>query len=441
VSALTAIGAAASTRPHAAASKSAAKSSPLYDPAGINGVHQSELIQISDRVSSAISAKSLAGTALDTHAGKLDVYVAGTSASAFATATATMPAAQRGLIRVHHVPLGLTALNANMNRTGTKVQGLVSRKVPVQSWWADFTTGKIVVSLYKPTSAQRRLADRSMGSLPHQITTTSVKIIPIPAVSRNVAASKAPIPAAAQRSRGFDHSPFLGGDFIGHLMGSSIALCTDSWPISIGSKHYITTAGHCGNNGASWRNTTLNKNSQLVGSQKHVGTAIRNDLHTTKHLDAQLLPTGNMPDIWSGKVFNNNLVHVTAHLIPPAGTKVCDDGAYEGNVCGAVLSKSHYNGCVQSPDGQMCHLFQASLPKGHVLIGQGDSGGPDIVVAGTSNGKITKAKAIGLNSLETAVNLPCHLFTWRGNVCSNTMLYTGVVAILKAYGATLRTSS
>jgi hypothetical protein len=86
----------------------------------------------------------------------------------------------------------------------------------------------------------------------------------------------------------------------------------------------------------------------------------------------------------------------------------------------------------------MCHLYRAHLPAGNVLIGQGDSGGPDYAAIGSTS-HVTSVKGVGLNSLETVANLKCPHFSWRGRVCSNVMFFTGLNKILKRYNAKLRT--
>jgi len=381
----------------------------------------------------------MAGVALDTHAGKLDLYLANTASGVRATAMAAVPLADRSLIRVHHVPLPESALNGFMARAGNVVDKLVAARVPVQSYYPDFESGRVVVTLYKPTSAQRSLAARAMGSLPVRVTTTGTRVAPIPAVKvRATSPGPAATVAAAHGNRAFGHSPWAGGSFIDSTYGGFFHFCTDSWPIKIGTTNYITTAGHCSPAGHRWINMTLNKNKQPLGDKKFIGTGQRNELKTRHHLDVQLLRTANLSEVWSGRVLKNYLTKVHSHFIPPVGTHVCQDGAYEGTICGAKVTKSGHNVCIVSSDGKMCHLYRASRPKGKVLIGQGDSGGPVYAAIGRTS-HVTAAKGAGLNSLETVANLKCPFFTWRGKVCSNVMFFTGLNAILSFYHAKLRT--
>jgi hypothetical protein len=183
---------------------------------------------------------------------------------------------------------------------------------------------------------------------------------------------------------------------------------------------------------------TLNKNKQPLGDKKFIGKGQKNELKTRHHLDVQLLPAANLSLVWSGHILKNYATKVHSHLIPPVGTHVCQDGAYEGTICGAKVTRADHNACIVSSDGKMCHLYRASRPKGKVLIGQGDSGGPDYVAIGKTS-HVSAAKGVGLNSLETVANLKCPAFTWRGKVCSNTMFFTGLNAILSFYHAKLRT--
>jgi hypothetical protein len=386
-----------------------------------------------------MSSKVLAGVALDTHAGMLNVYLANTSSGVRATAMAAVPLADRSLIRIHHVPLPESALNATMASTGTVVDRLVSAKIPVQSYYADFESGKVVVTLLRATAAQRSLAARAMRSLPVRIATTRTAIASIKPVTAR--ATSPTVAAKGHGNRAFGHSPWLGGSFIDSTYGGFFHFCTDSWPIKIGTKNYLTTAGHCSPAGHQWINMTLNKNKQPLGDKKRIGgKAVRNELKTKHHLDVQLLPAANLSLVWSGHVLNNYATKVHSHLIPPVGTHVCQDGAYEGTICGAKVTRADHGACIVSSDGKMCHLYRASRPKGKVLIGQGDSGGPDYVAIGKTS-HVSAAKGVGLNSLETVANLKCPAFTWRGKVCSNTMFFTSLNAILKFYHAKLRTRS
>lgn len=433
---------AASQSRGARASKAAYAARRLYDPVGVNGVDQARLLSISQSVTSALSPKVFAGIALNTHAGIVDLYLANTSAAALAPAMAAVPASERGLIRVHHVPLSEAALSTDMARAGTAASRLLSGRVPVQAYWPDFTTGAIVVTLYRPTAAQRSRASRALASLPAQVRSTATAITPIPPASTPPTASAATVSAATTatlgKNRAYDWSPWTGGDFIDSTYSKYYHLCTDSWPIRIGTKHFITTAGHCSPAGHRWINMTLNSSGHPVGDKKYIGTGVKNELKTRHHLDVQLLPARGLADVWSGHILRNYRTSITGHTTPPPGTRVCDDGAYEGTICGAKVNRSYYNACVISSDGKMCHLYRAHRPKGKVLIGQGDSGGPDYVAVGSTT-HVIAAKGIGLNSLETVAHLKCPAFTWRGRVCSNVMFYTGLTKILKRYGAKLHT--
>ncbi len=383
-----------------------------------------------------MSSKVLAGVALDTHAGMLNVYLANTASGARASAMAAVPLADRSLIRIHHVPLSASVLNAKMASAGNVVDRLVAARVPVQSYYADFESGKVVVTLYKATTAQRSLAARAMRSLPVRLAATRTAIAPIKPVT--MPATSPTVAAAGHGNRAFGHSPWLGGSFIDSTYSNFFHFCTDSWPIKIGKHNYLTTAGHCSPAGHRWINLTLNKNKQPLGDKKFIGKGQRNELKTKHHLDVQLLPAANLSLVWSGHVLKNYATKVHSHLIPPVGTHVCQDGAYEGTICGAKVTRSGHNVCIVSSDGKMCHLYRASRPKGKVLIGQGDSGGPDYVAIGKTS-HVSSAKGVGLNSLETVANLKCPAFTWRGRVCSNVMYFTGLNAILSFYHAKLRT--
>jgi hypothetical protein len=412
----------------------------LYDPVGVNGVAQNELLQITRNVTTAMSPKVFAGVAVDTHAGMVDLYLANTSRGARTSAMAAVSAPQRGLIRIHQVPRSEAALNAVMSRTGTAVDRLLAARVPVQSYYPDFMSGAVVVRLYRPTAAQRARAAQAVASLPVRVTATRTAIVPVPPITVP-AAKQQPASLAASSggsNRAFDKPAWTGGDFIDSTYNGFYHFCTDSWPVKLGTTQYIMTAGHCAPAGHHWINLTLNRSEQPLGDRRLIGVGHKNELKTSHHLDVQLIAAPNFADVWSGRVLSNYRTKVRDHLTPPVGARICDDGAYEGTICGAKVNRGDYNSCIISSDGRMCHLYRAHRPAGKVLIGQGDSGGPDYVAIGDTS-HVTSAKGVGLNSLETVANLTCPHFTWRGRVCSNVLFFTGLNKILKFYNAKLRT--
>jgi hypothetical protein len=410
----------------------------VYDPVGANGVAQHELLTITQHLIAATSPKVFAGVAVSTRSGMVDLYLADTSPGARNSALAAVSAPQRGLIRIHHVPLAEAALNAVMSRTGTAVAGLLAARVPVQSYYPDFMSGRVVVRLYRPTAAQRASAAQAVASLPVRVTATRTAIVPVPPVTLPAAGQPASVAASgAGKNRGFDKPPWTGGDFITSTYSQIFHLCTDSWPVRLGTRQYIMTAGHCSRAGHKWNDFTLNSSKQRVGDRRLIGTGSKNELKG-HHLDVQLIQASNMADVWSGSVFSNYRTKVRDSLTPPVGARICDDGAYEGTICGAKVNRSDYNACIISSDGKMCHLYRAHRPSGKVLIGQGDSGGPDYAAIGSTS-HVSSAKGVGLNSLETVASLKCPHFSWRGRVCSNVMFFTGLNKILKFYHAKLRT--
>lgn len=426
---------------HAATATSSSASSAqarLADPVGVNGVPQHELLEINQQVTERTSPTTLAGTALDTHAGVINLYVA---SSATPNAVTQLPGTWKQLVHVHHVRYGQAALNTYMADVAAITSRLTAAGVPVQSWWPDFENSAIAVSLYRPTPAQQRQADLALAGLPARITTASTRVEPIPAATAAPEAGASLRPLIGSNSA-YDSSPWAGGDFIyTQLTSTELGLCTDSWPVTISSTSYVLTAGHCrttaqGASGAAWYNGGVNNSDAVFGSETKIGAAWDNTL-SNDHLDAQVIAASADPYVWSNYYPDNNTTAVTGSTTPPVGASVCDDGAYEGTICGATISSANYNACINSSDGEMCHLYQASKPAGEVLIGQGDSGGPDYEAI-YSGQYVADATGVGLNSLESAESLACPAYTWRGNVCSDTMYFTSLPAILSNDNASLK---
>lgn len=405
----------------------------LYDPVGADGIPQHELLQVASAMRTA--DPDYAGVALDSRAGVVNLYLTSSSAAVRTRILRGVPAGLRTLVHVHQVPESQAALQGFLADTSTAVRRLNARRVPVQSWWPDFQHGVIGVVLYKPSATQLRLARAALAGIPVSLTTTTVRIVPTSLATRRAHAAPASFSnCTGVLNRACDTPAWAGGDFI----DDQSYACTDSWPVVIGSSYYLLTAGHCDVAGKTWLNG-YSTTSVSIGSGTTIGAGASNALQTSANLDAQLLPvataTGVVPSVWTGSYPQNSITQLLGNTSPVVGTVICNDGAFEGTICGAPVSQ--VNTCVnnQSLDyggtANFCSLDVASLPTGQVLTGQGDSGGPDYV-AGPGG-----VFAAGLNSLENDDGLACPAFTNRNNVCSSTSYFTTTTAILAHYGATL----
>lgn len=403
----------------------------LYDPVGANGVPQHELLSIAAELTAGAPRADYSGVALDTRRGIVTVYLANTSTGVLEQALARVPVAQRGLVQVRQVPLPLTTLNSYMARATDAVRRLLASHVDVRSWWPDFTRGVIAVVLYKPRPGQVAAARRALAGIPSAIGATTAAL-------STTSDPTCPFPLTTGVNSACDTSPWTGADFT-----TNGGTCTDSWPIMMGASYYMLTAGHCTKAANSVDFVNEGDDSGSFGSDISIGTGEQNALNnTSSSVDAQLIPgsagvTTFLPQVWTGNTTGNvaasTPLPVLGAATPPSGTSICSDGAYEGKVCGAVVQQDNYDSCQTSseePGVMFCHTYEAMLSSG-VLLGKGDSGGPDFEI--TSSG----VTGVGLNSLGNPGNLTCPAFTGRGPVCSNIAFFTGLNDILSHYGASL----
>ena len=327
-----------------------------------------------------------------------------------------------------------------MTKSHLIVTRLLESKVPIQAFWPDFMRGVIQVQLLRPASGDMQAATQAFKGMPAQFSTTTTPVAPLQPVR---APKGVKVPNGVQVHLGSntanDTSPWAGGDFI--IDPNAGELCTDGWPVSVGGQSYMTTAGHC-SLGDPWFNGTFDNDGNFIGDGDFIGTGSQNALSGSA-IDSQLLATGVVPDVWTGNYPLNRTAAILGWHNPPVGESVCQGGAFEGTICGAKVSSSSYNACIsiQNSDPQAsvtCHVYEAVNPPGVVLVGQGDSGGP-AYTAIFSGQVLSDVSGIGSNTAELGENLSCPAFPWRGNVCSDTMLFTGLGAILNQYNGNLIT--
>ena len=394
----------------------------LHEVVGVNGVPQTRLLAIADDVTRQ-SGGSFEGVVIDAAAGLVDVYTTGSPVAAATAITATSSALSSvaSLLRFHQVPLTKAGLDHAMAQATPVAQQLVATGVPLQSWGLDLRRGLVHVSLRGATTEQRQATENAFRTLPVYVDDSGFDIH-----------------TAVGSDSAHDKAPFVGGDFI----YDSRDFCSSAFGIRIGGTAHVLTAGHCGN--GKWYNDTSLNGKRLVGANHFLGRSSRNTWNTATQLDHQVLAGAGTANIWTGDYLSGvNTAVVTGTAGQQAGTSFCTDGAFEGTICGITLSSDNYNACIVigSDDGSSvttCHIYEGDLPAGQVALGQGDSGGP-VVVAAFQGSHVVSAQALGLITAETVDNLRCPFFTWRGNVCSHSVFYTGISDILNNDAATLMT--
>lgn len=392
------------------------------EPVAANGIAQSTLLDLVDAASAALPDVDVAGTSIDTNAGTATVYTTLPEAQALLTISGNLSTeltSLLGLLHIVTVPMGMPAMEADLGPIGdllSAIPGLDLRYVS-----PDPEAGIIDVQLGNATADQIAQAQEALAAYNVSISSTSD-----PAPTTSVGTNSA-----------YDSSPFAGADFITSVNTTTgvATFCTSAVGVTIGGVSRTLTAGHCGTRG--WTNETYN-GTNLFGSGHSMGTSYGNTWNTTTHLDQQILPADTGNSVWTGDGYqSDSTAGVTGDPAPSIGESVCTDGAYEGTACYGSVQKTPFNACSTIGGIYTCHIYEAIQPNHYIFLGEGDSGGP-VVLPTWGTRTISTVRVLGLITGEAAEKRACPAFTWRGNVCSDTLFFTGIGPILAHDGATLK---
>lgn len=262
-----------------------------------------------------------------------------------------------------------------------------------------------------------------------------------------VAVSTGPRPEFSYRF--LDTPPYWGGAYIDNA--ALATACSDAFGVTgnNGASTYMFTAAHCGT--GTWTTGTVTSG----------GTTYRNTIGSTfpagrsTGIDAELLlpPSGfsdggsvyygapiNPPN---GDLGSNTGIPVTGSGSNAVGAYVCTDGSFSGTICNVQVQLTNIT-ITYSPAengvGTVTHLVQAyKAPSGGVYEanGNGDSGGPVIIVFGDGT-----ARAQGIISgmrTGSGFTVPCTGYTPSGRVCSNTVFYADLNNAMSTLGVHLNT--
>jgi len=323
------------------------------------------------------------------------------------------PRSEFSFVRVDHSRLWLLGLEG---RIAHDQPALVAAGIHLTMWGPDVATGRELLDVVDLTPQATRYLDARYGS-------ESL-------VLHSIGPHAYPIEAA---SRGYDTPPWNGGDFITDVTTGD---CSSGFGVTAGSgEQYLITAGHCYPVGDSILNGAI---TQEYGSFLTMGDISSSTFGSG--LDAELLDTGALGSsqaIFTGGSTNPQEADPSGTATSIAGNQVCQDGAFEGEICGLVIQNSS-SMCINEsessggPTTTACNIFQANNPSGGIAVGQGDSGGPVISFGGSllyANGIVT---ALGGNVTQCP--------TWQvqpGRECGSQLFYTDINQILSTYGVSL----
>ena len=324
----------------------------------------------------------------------------GSAVMVAATMLATIPAAANAAPLTHDQKLALVP-------PAVTAAGL--RDDQLSLWYLDSTnTLHVGLTSYTPAEAAaltRKLGpstiisqeDMSESAVGHAPKTSAVaqKLVTPSAAARTSGPTEG-TPGSGGVSGGLTvgpYEPFLtvptypGGVRIIRDAGSEIVWCstTSLW----GGK--MLTAGHCGKNGAAWKQGYYESDG-TISSSGPAGTASK--VHwEDSNPDVALLSGGNGWDTGiyiSGDKGNVTFVHVAGAAVSAIGSSICTDGTTTGYICGGKVDI--VNGCTsQTENGKVAHLcgMDSAYSATKILVRPGDSGGP--VVTPPSGGKVVVA--------------------------------------------------
>ncbi len=286
--------------------------------AGMTGTSQaapnkpshSELVQARDAAGSRYqSDPAFAGSDIDDTAGKVRFYLTDTSAAAQDRMFGSADRSQFTVIQVKRSLEGLAQLR---NKVFAHKAELIADGVPLASWGADISTNKLEVGLAPYSEA------------------AAAKVIALVGAD-NVEVDTAP-DLRFMTTRIVDVAPWNGGDHIDNtLPGWPDCTSGPGTRSTVNQKDYMTTAGHCGYPGASFKQQ-YNNGGTILGSKTTIGTV------TTPHgwdlptpLDIAFIQTSVSSLDWGN---DPALFRYTqsATYRPQPGDALCSSGSFDGEI-------------------------------------------------------------------------------------------------------------
>lgn len=371
------------------------------------------------------------GIALPEDCGAIDVYGTAGSASSIERALNSSTA-----FRVHSVRNSLASLLKVQATITSQYSALRGRGLDIRRYWPDMTSGLERIEVEGATPAQLSALASEFGAA---VDPVAVKGAPTIAPARDPSNDIAP--------------PYDGADFIEYTDAQTATewLCTGAFGLhdwtnnGLTENYFMLTAGHCSvstpgdqgcnagcNNqpisGTAWINAAGTPG--LSGSLAPIGTVVGNSLGN--QIDGALISVASRTSTqeWNGWYTSANLNAQWVSNRALAGQTACMNGAYEGENCGGVVQTTGYLGCltVQNFSKPWCDTIEAKNTSGGVIGGEGDSGGGVIGLA-------PQQYSEGIISAESIENKSCPHFTWRGNVCSDTIFFTDLPSIINFFAA------
>jgi hypothetical protein len=185
----------------------------------------------------------------------------------------------------------------------------------------------------------------------------------------------------AATSRLSDKSPWNDGDFdTGPISLTEADDCTTGWGAHDSSgNQYLLSAAHCWSTGTTVKNYsyTLHDHGYYGGGDKTIGKVSNRD-SAQKGMDVELIATKSSPAAFTGTLGHQQVVDDSGPIGSYDGDQVCEDGAFEDEICGLVINMVDM--CINIDEAppptarEVCNEDHAYNPSGAIANGQGDSG-------------------------------------------------------------------
>jgi len=249
-----------------------------------------------------------------------------------------------------------------------------------------------------------------------------------------------------------DSAPWNGGDGIGVGTNAAYGYCSTGIPVhntSSGAR-FLLTAAHCFEGSAGVGTPIYNMIKGVASSNKDMGSLYASDesiSYTTlgnPTLDSALVaPNGGSSRLdfdcaWNCSGTATQVDAATNHI----GDQVCSSGAYEGQICGIVLTNYYATLCLYPTGASMPSMCSADTWEGQrndhaVIVGEGDSGGP--VYSWSGSGLLARGMIDSQNWFGACPSSSAD-YTDSKRTCGRIMYFIDMHAIMSHWGVAPNTT-
>jgi hypothetical protein len=273
----------------------------------------------------------------------------------------------------------------------------------------------------------------------------------VPALQSTVPLTISAMNEVSFTSRALDFDPYWGGSWIVRRIDANRSYsCTSAFGVTgnNGAATYLMTAAHCGAGvwgGALFRDGNGNIRQDVYGETIPAGR------NTGRDVQLILTPAGAGGGVyWGDPVNPPDSVGATSG-VAVGGTSAnnvndsfCLSGAYTGTICEDLLRISATNLTVTYDPptngvARVTNLVRGVYIAGRTLgiVGNGDSGGPVVSVAG--DGRLLGRGVISGQEGGLAVR-PCQGYNPPGRVCSSIVYFADLRGGMNAVGVRINTA-